>query len=257
MMFLASKVLAFGVEPLFWILILLLPGALLVARRPRLGGSLVWAALTALVLSLWTPIPVALLQGLESRYPQLPADTDMRQFVGVVVMGGALSNANIWAAHGQVALNQHAERMTTAVALANRHPHLKLLYTGGIASIAGTGLTEAVRAKMFFDEMGVPTAQVLYEDKSRNTFENALFSATVPGVDKRARWLLLTSANHMPRSMGVFVKNGWNVTPYPVDYHTATNLDWLDFSFHNGPDTWQSALHELLGYWAYRWLGKI
>lgn len=256
-MFLASKLLAFAEEPLFWILVFLLPGALLLARRPRLGRGFVWVALAALVLSLWTPIPVALLQGLEARYPQLPADTDMRQFVGVVVMGGALSDGKIWAAHRQVALNQQAERMTTAVALANRHPHLKLLYTGGIASISGTGLTEAVRAKMFFDEMGVPAAQVLYEDKSRNTFENALLSATVPGVDKRARWLLLTSANHMPRSMGVFVKNGWDVTPYPVDYHTATDMDWLDFSFRTGPDTWQSALHEMLGYWAYRWLGKI
>jgi uncharacterized SAM-binding protein YcdF (DUF218 family) len=257
MMFIASKLLAFALEPLFWVLFLLLGGLLLLQRRPRLGKGLAWGALLALVASTWTPLPLLALHTLEMRFPQPPAGTDMRQFVGVVVLGGALSRSEVWVASGQVALNEHAERMTTAVALARKHPHLKLLYTGGIASLDATGLTEAVRARIFFDEMGVNPEQVLYEDKSRNTFENAIYSARLPGVDKAGRWLLLTSANHMPRSMGVFTRAGWNVTPYPVDYGTTSELDWLDFSMHFGPRIWQSALHEMLGYYAYRWFDKI
>jgi len=256
-MFVASKLLAVGLEPLFWVLVTLAVGLLILPRRPRLGRGLAWAALLALVLSAWTPLPLMALHDLETRFPPPPADTDMRQFVGVVVLGGALSRSEVWEASGQVALNQHAERMTTAVALARKHPHLKLIYTGGIGNFDGKGLTEAVRARKFFDEMGVNPAQMLYEDQSRNTFENALYSAQVPGVNKTDRWLLLTSANHMPRSMGVFVRTGWNVTPYPVDFETTADRDWLDFSLHYGPRTWQAALHELLGYHAYRWLGKI
>jgi uncharacterized SAM-binding protein YcdF (DUF218 family) len=256
-MFLASKILAFAVEPLFWVLLLLAGGLLAGLWRPVLGRAGGWGALMALVLSLWTPIPVALLQRLESRFPPLPTDTDLRPYAGVVVLGGAIAHWQIWAAHRQVALNEQAERMTTAVALARRYPHLQLLFTGGVASVAADGLTEAARARQFFDEMGVDRARVLYEDKSRNTFENAVFSARVQGVRTSDRWLLLTSANHMPRAMGVFTKAGWNVTPYPVDYRTADKIDWLDFDFNQGPNSWQLVAHELLGYYAYRWLGKL
>ena len=256
-MFLVSKLLAFAVEPLFWVLVLLLASLLAGARRPEWGRALAWASLWVLVLAIWTPVPLMVIRHLESRYPPIPADADLRPYVGIVVLGGALSRSELWEAHHQVALNEQAERMTTAVALARRHPHLQLLFTGGIASVAGEGLTESVRARQFFDEMGVNPTQVQYEDKSRNTYENAVFSAAMPGVRKTDRWLLLTSANHMPRSMGVFHKAGWNVTPYPVDYRTIQDIDWLDFSLYYGPTTWTTALHEWVGYYAYRWLGKL
>ena len=257
MMFVASKLLDFAVEPLFWVLLLLLPGVLLLPRRPRLGRGLSSAALAALLLSCWTALPDALLRQLETQYPAPPANTDLRQYVGVVVLGGALSNSKLWTAHKQVALNDQAERMTAAVSLALQYPHLKLLFTGGIASVPPKGLTEAVRAKMFFDQMGVAPAQVIYEDQSRNTYENAALSATTPGVNPKQPWLLLTSAFHMPRSMGVFLKTGWNVTPYPVDYRTTLENDWTDFSLHEGPQRWYLAVHELLGYYVYRWSGMI
>jgi len=256
-MFLASKLLAFALQPLFLVMSLLLAGLLVGPWRPRLGRGLTWAALLALVTSTWTPIPVALIHRLESQYPAPPDDLDLRPYAGVVVLGGALSHSALWKAHGKVALNEQAERMTEAVALARLHPHLRLLFTGGNASLAGTGMSEAARARIYFDRMGVPPQQVLYEDRSRNTAENAQFTAALPGVDKRARWLLLTSANHMPRSMGVFLKAGWNVTPYPVDFRSTGQLDWLDFSLANGPETWHTVLHETLGYYAYRWFGRI
>lgn len=257
MMFLLSKLLAFALQPLFLVMLLLLGGLLLGPWRPRLGRGLAWAALLALVASTWTPIPVALMHRLEAQYPAPPPDLDLRPYAGVVVLGGALSHSDLWEAHDKVALNEAAERMTEAVALARLHPHLRLLFTGGNASLSGAGQTEARRARMFFERMGVAQAQMLFEDQSRNTAENATLSAMLPGVDKNARWLLLTSANHMPRSMGVFLKAGWNVTPYPVDYRTTGAVEWLDFSLASGPETWHAVLHETLGYHVYRWLGRI
>lgn len=147
--------------------------------------------------------------------------------------------------------------MTEAVALLRQYPHLQLLFTGGIAKVSGTGATEAERAKAFFDAMGVDPARVSYESASRNTYENALYSATLPGIDKKQPWLLLTSAFHMPRAMGVFDHVGWNVTPWPVDYQTTPHDSWFDFSLRNGPALWSLALHEWLGIWAYRMFGWI
>ena len=79
----------------------------------------------------------------------------------------------------------------------------------------------------------------------------------VPGVDKTQRWLLLTSAFHMPRAMGAFQKIGWNVTPYPVDYLTTSGASWYDFSLHFGPTSWELALHEWLGYYVYKMADMI
>ena len=256
-MFIVSKLLALALEPLFWTLLLLLGGLIALTRRPLLGRRLAWASLWLLLLSGWVAVPNTLLHALETHYPP-PADgTDLRQFVGLVVLGGGLSDSSLWTSHKQMALNDQAERMTMAVSLAQQHGHLQLLFSGGIASLGGGGLTEAQRAKIFFDAMGVAPSRTLYEAASRTTFENAANSARLAGVDPHQRWLLLTSAFHMPRAMGVFQRAGWNVTPYPVDYRTAGDPSWLAYSLHDGPQRWQLALHEWVGFYAYRIAGMI
>jgi uncharacterized SAM-binding protein YcdF (DUF218 family) len=255
-MFLASKLLAFLIEPLFWVLLLLLAGVVLGARRARLGRMLCVSALLALVLSSWTSGPEALLRELESRYVR-PPEQALQHFAGIVVLGGALSSPELWEAHPQVGLNDQAERMTEAVALMRSHPNLRLLFTGGNALISGEGVSEAHRAKVFFDAMGVDPSRVSYESASRNSYENALLTASMPGVDKTQPWLLLTSAFHLPRAMGVFNRAGWNVTPWPVDYRTTAHDSWFDFSLHHGPALWELALHEWLGYAAYRMAGWL
>lgn len=254
-MFLASKLLTFLLEPLFWVLALLLASVLVAWRRPRAGRTLSALALLALVLGCWTPVPEALLRNLEAQYP-LPSEQSLQDYEGIVVLGGALSSPELWAAHPQqVGLNHQAERMTEAVALMRRHPHLRLLFTGGNARVSGKGASEAERAKMLFESLGIDPARVTYESASRNTYENALLTASMPGVDKTRRWILLSSAFHLPRAMGVFTRAGWNVTAWPVDYRTTAHDSWFDFSLHYGPATWQLALHEWLGYAAYQLAG--
>lgn len=255
-MFIASKLLKFALEPLVWVLLPLIAGLLLLRRRPRTGRRLCTAALLALLLSGWEALPNAMLRSMELRYPPPPAPSEMQDYVGVVVLGGALAHWRLWDDHAQVALNENAERMTTAVALAQRYPHLRLLFTGGIANLQREGRTEADRARQFFDELGVSADHVWYEPGARNTAENATLSAKLPGVDPHQRWLLLTSAYHMPRSMAVFEAAGWNVRPYPVDYRTSSTPSWFDFSFHYGPRAWTLALHEWIGLQAYRWAGR-
>jgi uncharacterized SAM-binding protein YcdF (DUF218 family) len=118
---------------------------------------------------------------------------------------------------------------------------------GYVGVIVLGGATE-----LFFDSMGLPPDRVQYESASRNTFENAVLTAKMPGIDITQRWLLVTSASHMPRSVATFTKAGWNVTAYPVDFRTGTNTPWLEYSQVNGAEKWGVLLHELLGLLAYR-----
>jgi uncharacterized SAM-binding protein YcdF (DUF218 family) len=104
--------------------------------------------------------------------------------------------------------------------------------------------------------MGVDPQRLLLESASRTTYENAVLSAQLPGVDKTQPWLLLTSAWHMPRSMATFRKAGWNVTPWPADYRAGLETPWTQYSLAQGAEKWRTALHEILGLCVYRLSGR-
>jgi uncharacterized SAM-binding protein YcdF (DUF218 family) len=123
-----------------------------------------------------------------------------------------------------------------------------LVFTGGEGLLLTTGVTEAELAKAFYQEQGVDLARVQFEDASRNTRENAVFtSKLLAGRCQSEPWLLMTSAWHMPRSMAEFEAVGCQVTPYPVDFRTGNTTSWTEYSLANSLVRWQTALHEYLG----------
>jgi uncharacterized SAM-binding protein YcdF (DUF218 family) len=225
--------------------------------RPRRAQRLLASALAVLLLIGWLPLPHALLHRLESAYPETPPDADVRGYVGAIVLGGGTESGYIAQAHSQPLVTNSAERLTAAVALLQRNPDLRLVYTGGEGELLGVGPSEAERARGFFESLVATGARVRYEGVSRNTFENATLTAQLDGIDIRQRWLLITSAWHMPRAMGTFQKLGWNVTAYPVDYRTAPTTPWTEYSLRDGVAHWQLALHELAGLVAYRLVGRL
>lgn len=255
-MFIAAKLLAFATQPLAWVALLLLSGLLIQRRWHRCSMGLIWLALGTLLLQGWQPLPDALIRRLEARYPAVTSLPDAQRYAGLVVLGGALEPSYVWQGHGQPALNEAAERMTAALPLLQRHPHLQLLFTGGEGELLAKGLTEAERARIFYADMGVAQPRLTFESASRTTYENAVLSAALPGVDKTRPWLLVTSAWHMPRAMATFEKAGWNVTPYPVDFRTGNATPWTRYSLPEGASKWHLALHEYLGSLAYRLSGK-
>jgi uncharacterized SAM-binding protein YcdF (DUF218 family) len=256
-MFIASKLLGLLSQPLLWVLVLMVLSLLVLKRRPRTGKRLLGLALVLMVLTAWQPLPELIIRRLEAQYPELAPQADLSGYAGMVVLGGATESGRTQMAHVQPMFNDAAERITAPVAALRSNPKLRLLYTGGEGSLMGVGQSEAERAKMFFDSMGVSGPQVQYESASRNTYENAVLTAQLPGVDPTQRWLLVTSAWHMPRSMATFTKAGWNVTAYPVDFRTGDSSDWLEFSMAGGAVNWQLALHELLGLVAYKLTGRM
>lgn len=175
---------------------------------------------------------------------------------GVIVLGGAVDQ-NLTEARGIPALNGAAERMTEFVALARRYPEARLVFTGGQGSLVHGGLTEADVARRLFTALGLPEARVTYEDQARNTWENAVFTHRLVEPRPGETWLLVTSASHMPRSVGAFRRAGWQVVPWPVNYRTGHSLAALyDAPFPDRLQMLESGLREWLGMAVYRALGR-
>lgn len=253
MLLLLSKLVDAALMPLSWVVLLLVAG-LPQRSAPYRRGLLVSACGLLLVLG-WEPLPDALLRALESRYAEVPATADLRGYRGVVVLGGALEPGYLAQAHTTPVLNEAAERMTQAVALARRHPQLQIVFTGGDGDLLAQGPTEAARARQFFEDQGVDLARLQLEDASRTTHENAVLGARLVGDPVREPWLLLTSAWHMPRAMAAFTQAGWNVQAYPVDFRTAPHTPWSRYSLGQSLRKWHLALHEYVGLLAYRFMG--
>lgn len=256
-MFIASKILALLTQPLWWVVALLVGASLVSPRQPVLGRRLVVTALTMLLTLGWQPLPDALLRQLENRYAEFAPQADLKDYVGVIVLGGGTESGHVAQAHVQPLMTDAAERLTAPVAMLRHNPHLQVVYTGGEGAWLGVGPSEAERARKYFDSMGLSPAQVRYESASRNTYENAVLTGQLPNIDKSQRWLLVTSAFHMPRAMATFAKAGWNISAYPVDFRTGTDTPWTSYTLRDGVANWQLLLHEWLGLLAYRVTGRL
>ncbi len=235
-------------------LILLLGTMLLWSRRWRSAGRrLVSLVMLFLLFLSVTPIDTLLIAPLENRFPMiknLPADA-----VGIISLGGAVDQYST-KARDSIALTEDAERLTEFIALARRYPRLRLVYTGGSAALVQPDVKETLVARRLFDALGVPRDRISYENQSRNTHENAILTHDLMAPLPTEKWVLVTSARHMPRSVGVFRKAGWNIIPYPVAYLTYDG----DYRFWRNPFSSLRALsigmYEWVGLVAYRLLGR-
>jgi uncharacterized SAM-binding protein YcdF (DUF218 family) len=256
MFFIASKIFWFVVEPVSLAIIVGVVGILLVfTRLARAGRALMAGGIIALAAGLLTPLGVFLLRPLEERFPPPPGDIPAP--AGIIILGGAVDGEKS-EARGQVSLTADAARMTTGVELARRFPSARLVFTGGSAGLVHEEPAEAIGARKLWLSLGVPEEHMTFEAKSRNTWENGLFTRDLVKPKPGETWLLVTSAWHMPRSVGIFRRLGFDVVPYPVAYRTfgderdyqmpTTMIDkviMLDYS-----------VREWVGLLAYRLAGK-
>jgi uncharacterized SAM-binding protein YcdF (DUF218 family) len=225
MFFVLSKVLGFLAIPSNLIATLGLVGVLLLLTRFfRAGRRLVVGSLIALAIIGLSPIGNALIIPLEDRFP--PWDFSRGAPDGIVVLGGAIS-PDISARRDTPILNEAAERMTVVADLARRYPQARILFTGGTGLLIYTEGTEAEYALRLFETFGIARERIMLEDKSRNTVENAVFSKDLAQPKAGERWLLITSAYHMPRAIGVFRKARFPVEAYPADWRTRGAVDAL------------------------------
>ncbi len=241
-------------QPLTWAVLLFLLALLWSQRRPAVArGVFATATFFTVFLGWLAPSQVAL-RWIEDQY-QVPTSS-LQPYVGVVVLGGQIDIPRDPKDKRPFVLTNGGLRMTASVDLSRQYPNLQLLFSGGQSNIIDREISVADAARAYYASMGVPPERLLYERAARTTYENAVLSAAVPGVDKTRPWLLLTSAWHMPRSMALFRGAGWNVTAYPVDFRAPAAISWTEYSLYRGAMLWQVVLHELGGLMVYAMMGR-
>lgn len=234
------------------LLVLLALGTVLWALGWRLGGGLLVGAVVLLLLAIAVlPLGTWLLAPLETRF-SLP-DPMPDRVDGIVVLGGAVDLAASRAT-GQPALGGSGERLVAAAELARRYPAARIVFTGGFSGLVDPGPPyEADIARMVLVSLGVDPARLEMGAGARNTAQNAAEALRIAGPAPDERWLLVTSARHMPRSMGAFRKAGWAVEAYPVD-PLRRDAGWR-FDLTGGLYRVGAALHEWIGLAGYRLRG--
>ncbi len=161
--------------------------------------------------------------------PSDPAspDRDSAECLFMIIMLGGFEDGRTSGARGQLTLNEAGERYVETLRLARRYPTAKVIFTGGPASLilnqksAGRAIGAAMR------DLGLDASRVVLETASFNTWQNATMTRALVKPRPGQRFLLVTSAWHMPRSMGVFRKAGFEVDAWPVDYRTADTSDLI------------------------------
>ena len=112
----------------------------------------------------------------------------------------------------------------------DRYPNARIVFTGGSANLISNDAKEADYAAEIFESLGIPKSRLIMERASRNTYENAEFTKELVAPKPGERWLLVTSAFHMPRSIGLFRKAGFAVEAYPVDWRVGGREDLFSFT---------------------------
>ncbi|HEX8047271.1 YdcF family protein [Rhizobium sp. ICMP 5592] len=248
-MFVFSKLVWIFGQPLslaFLFGLLAFLGALLRRRGLVLTSSLL--SVLILFVALYTTAGAYVVQGLEERFPHVAADpADLKC---MIVLGGATQN-QVTTVRGGYELDSAGDRLVEALRLAQKYPQARIVVSGGDGSIGGDYEGDAVISERFFTALGIGKDRLVEDKTSRTTFENAVNTKELLTQNGLSNCLLITSGFHMPRSMGIFRKQGIDVVPWPVDYR-STGKETLGLDF-----TQPSLNAQLLSTGVREWIGLV
>jgi len=240
MFFLISKTIGALFTPSNFFITIGVAGLILIfSRYLSLARKLLVVCVAGFAAIGFLPIGNLLLWPLATRFPAWEPTSGAPN--GIVVLGGEI------------------ERLIDAAKLAHRYPKARVVYSGGNSNLIGTDDTEADVAESIFVGLGLSRDRLFLENQSRNTLENAEFSKAIAAPKPGEHWLLVTSAYHLPRSIGVFRQQGFAVEPYPIV--GSRKQTWAEFltlqsSFWERVATTDIAVREWMGLIAYRLAGR-
>src|SRR5262249_37096678 len=246
MFFVLSKVLGFFATPSNLVILIGIVGLVLLPTRfTRAGRWVAYVSLIVIALFGLSPIGNALITPLEDRFPRSDAARGAPD--GIIVLGGTVD-----------AWGPRNERLLVVPELLRRYPNARVLFSGGSGALIDDGNAEAKFAARLLDSLGIARSRITLEDRARNTVENAFLSRALAQPKAGERWLLVTSAYHMPRAIGVFRKAGFPVEPYPVDWriHRVEAGPPLLVTMRDGLWRTDTAVHEWVGLAIYWLIGR-
>ena len=252
--FALSKVVWPLLAPSTWLAALILIATIAAwAGRWRMVRASLTLAFVLFIPLVALPAGNWLIRPLEERFPatRLPDKVD-----GIVVLGGSF-RIDLSRDRDAPQVNEYSERIFELMALAERYPNAKVVFTGGNASLIPEEGSEADVARKLLASTGFDAARVQFEGDARNTYENALNVKRLVAPASGESWLLVTSAQHMPRSIGCFRRVGFPVQPVPVDYQTRRrSSEPLNLAFSGNLRMLDSAVREWVGLVAYRLMDR-
>lgn len=251
-----SKLIWLLISPDSLIILLTLASFILLLRGSnRYAAWMLGTVVSLMTLIALLPLGDWMLNPLETRYPANPALPN--KIDGVILLGGAeiAHHSHLW---NQVELGSAAERDLAFMKFLRAYPDARFVFTGGSGKLVDNEFKESEVARMLLLDHGFDISNIIFEDQSRNTYENAKLAYDLihPGPDEN--WILITTAWHMPRAMGVFQTSGWPVIAYPVDHYTYPDEHFrLTLNFAGNLSILKTAIKEWIGLAAYWATGKL
>jgi uncharacterized SAM-binding protein YcdF (DUF218 family) len=257
MEFYLSKILNFFINPMYILSLVILMQLFIIffMQSKKLVTLFSKLFLILFLFFGYSPLSNFLLSKMEdyiqtSKYP-------VQQLTGVIVLGGSFNSGFESKERNEVSLNSSAERLTKALEIYKKNPRILILFSGFSGELKLQGWSESDMAKKFFLDQGIKLDNLIFENQSRNTFENIKYSKDIV-ANYKGTWGLITSASHMPRSFFTFKKQGLILEPINVDYKTGTSrMFWINFDISSGLSNWSIILHELIGISYYKITNKI
>ena len=175
---------------------------------------------------------------------------------GILILGGA-TNPFLTNEYGMVSLNASAEILYEFFNLINKYPDSKVVFSGGSGSLEFPNLGHSDSVKILFKNIGININKIYFENKSRNTYENILFSKQLIKPKINEKWIVVTSASHLNRTIYIGEKLQWNLTPYAVDFNNSKEFVWsFNSNFIGNLNQFHNATHEWLGLISYYLMGR-
>jgi uncharacterized SAM-binding protein YcdF (DUF218 family) len=204
----------------------------------RGSNGVAWIAAAVacgLVIGTFTPMGLALTVPLEYRFAAISRADSQAPLDGIILLAGGGIGA-----------------IDAVSTLSKDYPKARLIFSG----FEVTDTTDEYLLSMFA-RLGGDRERIYIESRPRTTFEDAFYTAEVLKPKPSERWLLVTSALHMPRAIGCFRTAGFQVEPYPVEFRTDRSHPFREFAPGSGALSYlDTAAKEWIGLVAYRLMGK-
>jgi len=256
MFFLLSKIFDFLVNPFFWVLALLIIGLIALWKGKKSARK--WLLTSFLFIIIFTnPLIISLVMNAWQAPAYSLNDIKSPYEVGIL-MGGSMRHFDEKTERPVYSMS--VDRLLQTVSLYHNGKIKKILLTGGSGHVFRQDQKESFFIADVLRKSGVAAEDIIIENNSRNTYENALFTrdlVKVKGI--KGRFLLITSSFHMRRSVACFRKVGFDVDTFPVDSKTR-EASFTPDSFIPEPfyfTLWDQLIHEWVGMIAYKISGYI
>jgi len=252
MFFYLSKILFFLTTPIVWVFVLLLWGVL--TKKTIRKKRLIWAAVITFYFFSNPFIADEFVRAYEEETYTYNDITEA--FDAVIVLGGFSTEDP---SRGQIQFHSSTDRLMAGIKLYKTGKANKLMISSGSGQITKPDEKEALYVKDFLLKIGIPEEDLIIESESKNTHENAVFSAKILNEKiENGSYLLVTSAKHMPRAKRCFTKVGLDVMPFSVDHQAGPRIFTLDHLFIPSAHSlikWQALIKEWIGFIAYKIMG--